>query len=270
MSGNIEAVREYFLVTQDAYERWGAGRYLHFGLDLGERGHLESLEALVDHVADLSEILPGQVLLDSGCGVAGSAVKISKDKNCFVVGTNIMEEQVKSANELIRKEGLESRVFVLPEDFSKMSRIEDRIFDSAIMCESFFHAWEKEPVLSAHSRVLKKGGVFVISDYFKVKDLSGSEQDKLRVFDDGWKGLTGDIRDIEPMMSRNGFRDIQISNLTPRMRASIELAAKSAANHNGNEHVHQGRAKHRLSTVAFNDLVKTEAVGYFVIKARKT
>ncbi|MBT4515942.1 MAG: class I SAM-dependent methyltransferase, partial [Chloroflexi bacterium] len=84
---------------------------------------------------------------------------------CTVWGYDIDEEALQTAAELAEIEGVSDLCHFVPDRDSALS-FDDRKFDVVLSTEGFYHPPEI-------TRVLKPGGLFLLTDYFGASDVTG-------------------------------------------------------------------------------------------------
>ncbi len=94
-------VAAYYNHTQNHYQRWwqlSKGLALHYGIwHEDTRTFLESLKNTNKHLAELARIRTGQVVLDAGCGVGGSAIYLAQNNQAIVTGISLSDLQIETA-----------------------------------------------------------------------------------------------------------------------------------------------------------------------------
>lgn len=176
-------VAAYYNQTQNHYQRWwqlSRGMALHYGIwHEDTRNFLESLNNTNKHLAELAGISTGQVVLDAGCGVGGSAIFLAQNNQAIVTGISLSDLQIETAkiNTLIHHVDHLTDFKVL--DFSN-TKLKSSSFDLIWACESSSSAADKQQMAEEWFRLLKPGGKLVLSDFFKAKD---SQNDKEQILD---------------------------------------------------------------------------------------
>ena len=97
-------------------------------------------------------------LLDIGCGTGYLIDMLAKDKNAKYTGLDLSPEMLKEAN----KKKIKNAVFI--EGKSDELPFEDNTFDIVTCSQSFHHYPETDNPLKEALRVLKPGGLYIISD----------------------------------------------------------------------------------------------------------
>jgi 2-polyprenyl-3-methyl-5-hydroxy-6-metoxy-1,4-benzoquinol methylase len=118
-----------------------------------------------------SFIKPKSVVLDFGCGVGGTAIRLAKELNCTVYGLNISEKQKAIMDIEIKKRGLVNQVFcVLYDGKTFPNFLLNKKFDAVIFQESMCHVVDKYNTLKQIKSLLKTNGVVFGQDWFKLND----------------------------------------------------------------------------------------------------
>jgi N-methyltransferase StaMA len=118
-------------------------------------------DRLTDLVAARLRLVPGQRILDVGCGTGRSSARISADHDVHVAGVTVSAYQVELAGRSAQAAG--STEFVLADAAAGLP-YPDGSFDSAYAVESLLHIADHEAVLAQIARVLRPGGRIVLAD----------------------------------------------------------------------------------------------------------
>lgn len=97
-------------------------------------------------------------LLDVGCGTAYLAELLSKTHNGSYTGLDISENMI----EVARLKGIPNAEFVLGK--SDALPFEENSFDIVTCSQSFHHYPRQDEAMKEAYRVLKKGGIYILSD----------------------------------------------------------------------------------------------------------
>src|SRR3990167_1093391 len=90
-------IKTYYETAQPYYKlAWHGSTYgLHYGLwTEGIRTRHEAIANENRVLADLAQIKAGEMVLDAGCGVGGSAIWLAQNRDALVVGLNIVQKQI--------------------------------------------------------------------------------------------------------------------------------------------------------------------------------
>jgi tocopherol O-methyltransferase len=225
----LTKIREYYArTTEDSYlASWsGSSLGLHFGIDGDGVATLdESLLNTNAYLADRARIGHGDRVLDAGCGVGGTAIWLSKNRDARVIGVSIAPNQVELAMQFARQHGVAGRVEFLCRDFMATG-LPPRSFDVVYNIESLCHAFDLRAYLDHVAELLRDGGRFGCIDLFR-----GDRGDPLhaKAMCDGWiLPSLGTMHDLGQELARAGFADVETIELTPRiMRSAATLQQKA-------------------------------------------
>ncbi|MGW1842858.1 methyltransferase domain-containing protein [Streptomyces sp. NPDC001966] len=176
------------------YDRFG-GLY---GLTMGDSMHLgmwtdgvrtESGEQTADEMweeltraqdswtgtlVDLVGLLPGQRMLDVGCGTGRPTVRIGTESGASVLGVTVSAAQVRAGRERASKAGLSDRVTFEQADAMDLP-LESGSFDAAWAIESFAHFSDRPAAIREVRRVLRPGGRLVLADCYEAVPFTPEE-----------------------------------------------------------------------------------------------
>ena len=99
-----------------------------------------------------------QKLLDIGCGTGYLIDKLSKDYNAEYIGLDLSPEMIKQAN----NKNIKNAMFI--EGRSDEIPYNDNTFDIVTCSQSFHHYPETDRSMLEARRVLKQGGLYILSD----------------------------------------------------------------------------------------------------------
>ena len=181
------ARRHYNELTHRLYmEGWNSD-HIHFGLfEAGEcpelggpwedlpasEGLARAVERMVDVVVEPAGIRENDRVVDAGCGVGGTALRLAKLHGCSVTGVNISEVQLEIAGEKARAAGLDDRVRFAWADCSQSLPFADGSVDAVVNIESACHYSDRGRFLREVRRILKPGGRIAAMDWLARDGLS--------------------------------------------------------------------------------------------------
>jgi SAM-dependent methyltransferase len=125
-----------------------------FGDDIGQNSWHTSDEQ--DKFVSWLELGPGKCLLDVACGAGGPALRIGESTGCSVVGVDVHEQAITTANSLAAKRGQVTEFLVA--DAATNLPFPDGRFDAITCIDAINHLPDRERVIADWKRVLKPGG----------------------------------------------------------------------------------------------------------------
>jgi len=144
---------------------WGEHIHLgHYGSPPRRKDFLKAKEEFVHEMVRWGGrdcFRPGRTILDVGCGIGGSSRILARDYGCEVTGVTISPSQIRRAVELTPR-GLPVRFLV--DDAMSLS-FPDATFDIVWSVEAGPHMPDKAVFARELMRVLKPGGLLVVSDW---------------------------------------------------------------------------------------------------------
>jgi len=181
-----ERIVRYYTRTAAQYRRVWSPDHLHYGYwDRRAWTHRESLNRMVEVLADTAGIRPGEFVLDAGCGVGGSARWLARHRRARVLGISITPAQVAEAEKRSRH-------------FSDVSFMVADYLDTGLPGASVDVVWALESACYAPGtakaeflreayRILRPGGRLVMADGFTRRPpRTREEREALLAFCDAW------------------------------------------------------------------------------------
>ena len=224
-------VTAYYDIAGPDYESWSPGFNMHFGYckHFTDMFQLEKmLFRMNDEVLDRLQMPANKDLYvaDLGCGVGTVArYAAKKNKRLHVTGTTISDYQLEKARSLNLKEGLNTRVQVIKDNFEE-SAFPSNHFDFAYALESACHAGgsNKELFVAEMARTLKAGGRFCIADGFikHSKPLPWLFKKINKKITDCWAlPCFGNLQEFKATLLKYGFTDIKTEEISMRIAPSV-------------------------------------------------
>ena len=163
----------YDVVSPYYYKLWG--EHLHHGYWIrGDETKEQAQQQLIEHLARLAKIPREAKVLDVGCGYGGSSLYLCRHFGAATTGITISEVQVKMATEAAERERANARFCLM--DAEAMTFTEP--FDVLWSVESISHYHDRRTFFASAAKLLKPGGVFALTDWFKKSGLSATEAKK--------------------------------------------------------------------------------------------
>ncbi len=220
-----DKIVEYFSeTTEDSYlVGWcGESLGLHLGLSddpspITEREDLgRSIARMNEFLAEQAGIGPGCRVLDAGCGVGGSSLWLARERKASVVGITLDPKQVELARGFAKRDGVAGVEFEVM-DFAE-TRFAPGSFDVVWNLESLSHAADPFAYLAHVHELLRDGGRFVCTDYFR--GTAGDPAD-CEAMCNGW--VQSNLQQLEAIaehLARLGFVAVEAVDMTPRVLGS--------------------------------------------------
>jgi cyclopropane fatty-acyl-phospholipid synthase-like methyltransferase len=137
-------------------------RHEAFGEDIGQNSWLTSDEQ--DKFLKWLNLSPGKRLLDVACGAGGPALRIAATTGCSVVGIDVHEQAVATANSLAVQRGLAERAEFRSTDANRPLPFSNASFDVITCIDAINHFSDRPRVVAELTRLLKLGGRLLFTD----------------------------------------------------------------------------------------------------------
>ena len=195
-------IEHYDLVSPFYRSLWG--EHLHHGYWIrGDESKEKAQLQLIEHLAELANVKPGSDILDIGCGFGATSLYLAKQFNAAVTGITISPVQVEMATGAAAGQNLDVRFLSM--DAEAMSL--HKKFDVLWSVESISHYQNREQFFASAANLLKPGGSFAITDWFKKENLTGAETQKY--IDPIENGMFVELQimdDYERLFTSNGLQ----------------------------------------------------------------
>jgi len=201
---------------------------IHHGYyEKGIRTHVQSVINMNDFIGRLlklnSEIKQCKKILDAGCGIGGTVVYFAKKfPDIKFTGINIVPDHIKMAKNLAKEKKVLSNTDFFVKDFVDTD-LSSNQFDAIYLMESSCYALQKQMLIREMYRILKPGGILVITDVFLTfVKLNPFLTNIYNSFCKGW-GLS-DLIDIEEFifyLEKERFHNIVNKTITKHVTRTI-------------------------------------------------
>lgn len=174
-SSPAASVAENYYDSSDAdlfyAETWG-GEDIHIGLyKTPDEAIAKASERTVQALMDLAGQPPNEsYVVDLGSGYGGAARRIAKQWQANVHAINISSVENNRNRKLNQKQGLDSQITVHDASFEDVP-LPDGIADLVWSQDAILHSGDRRKVMKEISRLLKPGGVFVLTDPMACDDI---------------------------------------------------------------------------------------------------
>ena len=155
------------------YSLWGEHLHHGFWIRGDESKEIAQLQ-LVEHLADLAKIQPASEILDIGCGFGASSLFLARKYGVSTTGITISPVQVEIANRAAAAAQAPATFLLMDAEDMRFNKQ----FDLLWSIESISHYQNIEKLFVSATRILKPGGTFAMTDWFKRQNLSKSEHRK--------------------------------------------------------------------------------------------
>lgn len=147
------------------------GPHIHHGLWTATESPSQAQVQLTDTLADMAAIDSGQRIVDIGCGMGGSSIRLAKVRNCTVTGVTLSPVQRHWAATSAALQGVSRRTRFLAADAESVE-FDDASFDVLWSVECTEHLFDKAEFFRRAARWLRPGGRLAIAVWFEGEDTS--------------------------------------------------------------------------------------------------
>ena len=133
-----------------------------FGEDIGQSSWLTADEQ--DKFLGWLDLSSGRPLLDIACGSGGPALRIAERTGCSVVGIDVHEQAIATANSLAAQRGLAEHAQFQVADATTQLTFPDAGFDAITCIDAINHLPNRPSVIADWARLLKPGGRLLFTD----------------------------------------------------------------------------------------------------------
>lgn len=247
-------IEHYDLVSPYYRSLWG--EHLHHGYWIrGDESKEQAQLQLIEHLAQLAKIKPDSDILDIGCGFGASSLYLAKTYNAAVTGINTSSVQVEMAIKAAASEKLDARFLVMDAeamDFQKQ-------FDLLWSVESISHYEHREKFFASAARLLKPGGLFAITDWFKKENLTPVETGKfIDPIEEGMMVKLQIMDDYEHFLNSAGLRIMHREILNKNCAKTWDLCLDIISN----KAFWELAAKHGSEFIAFLKAFRAMRAGF--------
>ena len=202
-SNDKHRIIEHYDVVSPYYRSlWG--EHLHHGYWIrGDESKETAQLQLIEHLAQLANVKPGSDVLDIGCGLGASSLYLARNYNAAVTGITISPVQVDMATKALANERLDAKFLLMDAEAMHFQKQ----FDLLWSVESISHYQRREEFFASAAKLLRPGGLFAITDWFKKENLTRAETRKF--IDPIEKGMLVELQimdDYEHFLTSNGLQ----------------------------------------------------------------
>jgi tocopherol O-methyltransferase len=223
-----KVIEHYDVVSPYYRSLWG--EHLHHGYWIrGDESKEKAQLQLIEHLARLANVKHGSDILDIGCGFGASSLYLAKKYNATVTGITISSVQVEMATKAAASEQLDAKFLLMDAEAMHFQKQ----FDLLWSVESISHYQRREEFFASAAKLLKPGGLFAITDWFKKENLTRAETRKF--IDPIEKGMLVELQvmdDYGHFLASNGLqilhRDILNKNCAKTWDLCLDIIRDKA------------------------------------------
>ena len=220
-SNDKNRIIEHYDVVSPYYRSlWG--EHLHHGYWIrGDESKEKAQLQLIEHLAQLAEVKRGADILDIGCGFGASSIYLAKHFNATVTGITISPVQVEMANQAAALERLEAKFLLMDAEAMDFQRR----FDVLWSVESISHYQNLPGFFASAAKLLKPGGTFAMTDWFKKENLTPKETRKNIVpIEKGMFVELQSMNEYEKLLTSNGLQIVHRQVLNKNCAKTWDLS----------------------------------------------
>lgn len=214
-----EKVGRQYSILQTFCENCFGALSVHFPIWLPGTGDIDEAFLNANRImAEAAGVQSGQMVLDAGCGIGGSAFWLAKNHGVRVIGISLSASNINRCRELAQEFHLDRQVSFETANFMS-NDFEDETFDVVWNLESFSYANPQEAYVKRVHQILKPGGTWVCLDGFidPKQCLDRKSRTSLDKVNDGF--VHGDEDWIptglmQKYMAQSDFTDISADDIT--------------------------------------------------------
>lgn len=198
----LKIVEHYDVVSPYYKALWGD--HLHHGFWItGDESKETAQVQLIEHLADLADIKFGSDILDIGCGMGASSLYLAEKFHASTTGITISPVQVEMAALAAAEARLDCSFLLM--DAEAMTF--DKQFDLLWSIESISHYHDRQRFFHSAAKLLKPGGTFAITDWFKRDDLTPAQTRKfIEPIEHGMFVELGVMDDYQAYLTSSGLQ----------------------------------------------------------------
>jgi tocopherol O-methyltransferase len=212
-------IAHYDLVSPYYHSLWG--EHLHHGYWIrGDESKEIAQVQLIEHLASLASVKPGSRVLDIGCGFGGSSLFLARQYGVAATGVTISPIQVQMANRAAAEQNMDAKFLLM--DAEELHFAEP--FDLLWSVESISHYHDPARFFSSAAKLLKPGGTFALTDWFRKEHLSLVEKKKyIEPIELAMFVELREMNDYEKFLTASGLRILHRQVLTPNCAKTWEI-----------------------------------------------
>jgi tocopherol O-methyltransferase len=221
-------IEHYDLISPYYRSLWG--EHLHHGYWIrGDESKEKAQLQLIEHLAQRTSVKPGSDILDIGCGFGATSLYLARQYNAAVTGITISPVQLEMAIQAAATQHLDVKFLLMDAEAMNFQKQ----FDVLWSVESISHYQNLQGFFASAAKLLKPGGSFAITDWFKKENLTRAETRKfIEPIDKGMMVELKVMNDYEHFLTSNGLqimhREILNKNCAKTWDLSLDIISDKA------------------------------------------
>ena len=197
------------------------GEHIHHGYWINGDETKETAQIqMIEHLAQLANMKMGLRVLDIGCGFGGTSVYLAKTYGAKATGITISPVQVQMAKDAAAKAKVDASFLLM--DAEEMKFAEP--FDLLWSVESISHYHDPRRFFASAAKLLKPGGCFALTDWFRKENLSVAEKKKF--IEPIEKGMMVELRgmnEYNDFLVASGLQVVHRQDITKQCAKSWDI-----------------------------------------------
>jgi len=212
-------IEHYDLISPYYRSLWG--EHLHHGYWIrGDESKEKAQLQLIEHLAQRTSVKPGSDILDIGCGFGATSLYLAKHFNAAVTGITISSVQLEMAIQAAATQHLDVKFLLMDAEAMNFQKQ----FDVLWSVESISHYQNLQGFFASAAKLLKPGGSFAITDWFKKENLTRAETRKfIEPIDKGMMVELKVMNDYEHFLTSNGLQIMHRERLNKNCAKTWDL-----------------------------------------------
>jgi cyclopropane-fatty-acyl-phospholipid synthase len=126
---DAEAIRYHYDVSNEFYAEWLDPNMVYSCayFETGDEDLAAAQVRKIDHILNKINLMPGQTLLDIGCGWGALVLRAAQHYGAKCIGVTLSENQAALARERVQRAGLQDRIEIRLQDYRDVNGQFDRI-----------------------------------------------------------------------------------------------------------------------------------------------
>ena len=215
----------YDLASGHYHTLWG--EHIHHGYWIsGKESKEEAADNLIRLLVERAGLKPGARVLDIGCGIGGSSRYLARQHDARVTGVTISPVQVEMADrETAKGEFAHPPEFRVADANNLPADLGDGTFDLLWSVEMISHLQDRDSLFRRASQLLKPGGRFAITDWWRDEGLSPTDQAKyIAPIEEGMLVDLPTFSEYARHIVNHGFRLLWFDDISDRVARTWDIS----------------------------------------------